>query len=112
MSEFFDSEFVKEELEEINRLQEEIYGTIFTFGTMTREEKLNHVEKLKLLLEKQRIMYTRMSLSDDPQAVKTKEKLQKSAEMMGFTSTSDLNKVFDSMDATIDSLVSYLDSEF
>ena len=57
-------------------------------------------------------MYTRMSLSDDPQAVETKEKLQKSAEMMGFTSTSDLNKVFDSMDATIDSLVSYLDSEF
>ena len=35
---------------------------------MTREDKLTHVDKLTELLEKQRIMYTRLSLSDDPEA--------------------------------------------
>ena len=111
MSEFFDSDLVKEELEQINKLQEEICGSIFTFSAMTREEKLENIDKLKLLLEKQKIMYTRMSLSDDPQALETKERLQKSAEMMGFNSSTDLNTVFDTMNATIESLVAYLDDE-
>ena len=46
MSEFFDSDLVKEELEQINRLQEEITGSIFTFSAMTREEKLENIDKL------------------------------------------------------------------
>jgi hypothetical protein len=53
-----------------------------------------------------------MSLSDDPQAIETKERLQKSAEMMGFTSSTDLNTVFDTMNATIESLISYLDKGY
>ena len=41
----------------------------------------------------------------------TKERLQKSAEMMGFNSSTDLNTIFDTMNATIESLVAYLDDE-
>ena len=109
MSDFFKSDIIQEELEEINRLQEEIYGSILTFGGMDRETKVGHVEMLQTLLEKQRIMYTRLSLSDDPQAVEMKENLRKSVALMGFPPDTDMSVLFDSMRQTIESLKDYLD---
>ena len=44
MSEFFDSDIVKEGLEDIHALQAEIYNQ----GTMSREDKLEHIEKLMI----------------------------------------------------------------
>ncbi len=109
MSEFFKSDIIQEELEEINRLQEEIYGSILTFGVMDRETKLSHVEKLQTLLEKQRVMYTRLSLSDDPTAVEMKENLRKSVALMGFPPETDMQVLFNSMNQTIESLKQYID---
>ena len=110
MSEFFDSEIIQEELKEINNLQEEIYGSLFNFSAMSNEDKLKHVEILSNLLEKQKVMYTRLSLSDDPQAVEMKENLRKSVAMMGFPPETDLNLLFDSMNKTIESLKDYIDT--
>ena len=109
MSEFFKSDIIQEELEEINRLQEQIYGSIMSFGIMDRDTKIEHVEKLQSLLEKQRIMYTRLSLSDDPEAVEMKENLRKSVSLMGFPPDTDMQVLFDSMNETIESLKQYLD---
>jgi len=109
MSSFFDSDIIQDELKEINNLQEEIYGSILTFGIMDRETKLEHIEKLTLLLEKQRIMYARLSLSDDPQAVEMKENLRKSVALMGFPPETDMSVLFSSMTKTIESLKKYLD---
>jgi len=109
MSDFFQSDIIQEELREINKLQEDIYGSLLTFGMMDRETKLEHVEKLKILLEKQRVMYTRLSLSDDPEAVEMKENLRKSVTLMGFPESSDINSLFESMHKTIESLNQYLD---
>ena len=75
MSEFFESEIVRQELEEINELQKSIYGSLFSFHTLSREDQLEHVDMLIDLLEKQRIMYTRLSLSDDPEAISLKSDL-------------------------------------
>ena len=61
MSEFFESEIIQEELSEINRMQEQIYGSLMAFSAMSSEEKLEHIDLLKTLLEKQRVMYTRLS---------------------------------------------------
>ena len=109
MSKFFDSELIQEELEVINELQKFIYGSILSFGSMTREDKLEHIDKMTLLLEKQRIMYTRLSLSDDPQAVEMKENLRRSVALMGFPPDTDMNILFSSMTKTIESLKKYLD---
>jgi hypothetical protein len=109
MSEFFKSDIIQEELEEINNLQEQIYGSIMTFGGMSNETKREHVDKLQTLLEKQRIMYTRLSLSDDPQAIEMKENLRKSVALMGFPPDTDMSILFDSMKETIESLKQYLD---
>lgn len=110
MSKFFNSELIQEELEEINDLQKFIYGSILTFGSMTREDKLEHIEKMTLLLEKQRIMYTRLSLSDDPQAVEMKDNLKKSVAIMGFPPDTDMNLLFNSMNKTIKSLKQFVDN--
>jgi predicted RNA binding protein with dsRBD fold (UPF0201 family) len=109
MSKFFDSELIQQELREINQLQEFIYKSILTFGLMSREDKLEHIEKLTELLEKQRIMYTRLSLSDDPEAIEMKENLRKSVALMGFSPETDMTVLFNSMTKTIESLKKYLD---
>ena len=59
---FFDSEFVRAEMTEISELQEEIYGSVFKFPSMTKEDKIRHVNLLEKLLNKQQVLYTRMSL--------------------------------------------------
>ena len=109
MSSFFNSEIIQQELQEINELQEFIYGSIMTFAIMSREDKLEHIEKMTELLEKQRIMYTRISLSDDPQALEMKENLRKSVALMGFPPETDIQVLFSSMNKTIESLKKYLD---
>lgn len=110
MSNFFDSEIIQEELKEINTLQEEIYGSLLAFSSMDRDARIDKIEKLATLLEKQRVMYTRLSLSDDPKAVEMKENLRKSVAMMGFPPETDLNLLFDSMNKTIESLKDYIDT--
>jgi len=110
MSEFFESEIIQDELNEINKMQEKIYGSLLSFSQMTRDDKLEHIEILTDLLEKQRVMYTRLSLSDDPQAVEMKENLRKSVAMMGFPPETDMQVLFNSMYATIKSLKDYVDN--
>lgn len=109
MSNFFNSEFIQQELREINDLQDFVYGSIFSFGRMNREDKLEHIDKMSLLLEKQRIMYTRLSLSDDPEAIAMKENLKKSVLLMGFPEDTDINLLFNNMNTTIESLKDYLE---
>ena len=52
MGKFFESELVREDLNEINQLQQEIYSSTMNFPSMTRENQLEHVDKLTILLEK------------------------------------------------------------
>ena len=104
MGKFFESEIVREQLEAISKLQQEIYGNTMSFPTMPRADKLEHVDKLTELLDKQEIMYARLSLSDDPQALTMKKHLEKSVELMGFPSGTDVSILFDGMAKTIEKL--------
>ncbi len=64
---------------EISELQEEIYTNVFKFPTMSLEDKKYHIEILERLVDKQQVLYTRLSLSDDPEAKKMKENIIQSA---------------------------------
>ena len=55
MSAFFDSEIIKDALEDINKLQEDVYGKLVHFHLMNHDEQVDHVSKLTELLDKQRI---------------------------------------------------------
>jgi hypothetical protein len=98
---FFESDVVRAEMTEITELQEQIYGSVFNFPKMDDEEKLEHVEALQELLEKQRIMYTRLSLSDDPDAIQMKNNIIESAAMMGMPKNTDMAVVFQNMEKMI-----------
>ena len=108
MSTFFDSEIIKEELGVINKLQEEVYGKLVHFHLMDHDQQLDHISKLSELLDKQRVMYTRLSLSDDPEALIMKESLNKTVTLMGYPEGTDVKFLFDNMHTTIDALKEFL----
>ena len=97
MSKFFESEIIRDELKKINQLQQDVYGSMLSFGDMEREDQIEHIEMLSILLEKQRVMYTRLSLSDDPDAVKMKENIISQAKQLGFPPDVNLDYVFSNM---------------
>jgi hypothetical protein len=106
---FFDSEVVRAEMTEISELQEEVYQNVFKFPTMSREEKLHHVGLLERLLDKQKVLYTRLSLSDDPEAVEMKERVMNSASMMGLPPNVDMNVIFNNMSAMLEVMKDQID---
>jgi glycine cleavage system regulatory protein len=108
---FFDSEVVRSEMSEISELQEEIYKNVFSFFQMDAEKKIEHVNLLQRLLQKQQILYTRLSLSDDPEAKEMKERVMESAVMMGLPKGTDINIIFKNMESLIDLMKERIDAE-
>ena len=94
---FFDSEIVRSEMTEISELQDEVYGKFMHFPYMSDDDKLEQVSNLERLIEKQKILYARLSLSDDPDAIQMRERITDSAQMMGLPKDVDMNSVFDKM---------------
>ena len=108
---FFQSEVVRAEMAEIHELQEEVYSNVFKFLTMNNEDKAYHIDILEKLVDKQRVMYTRLSLSDAPEAKKMKEQIIESASMMGFPKNSDINKMWDDMNKMVKMMKQQIDKE-
>ena len=106
---FFDSELVCAEMCDITELQEKIYKRVFEFPTMTRDEKEQHVDMLDSLLQKQRVLYTRISLSEDPEAKQMKQNLTNSARLMGFPENVDLSIHFKNMEKMVATMRQYID---
>ena len=94
---FFDSDIVRAEMAEIQELQEEVFDNVMKFQYMNDTDKLHHITTLESLIEKQKIVYARLSLSNDPDAKKMKEEILKSAVMMGLPKNVDVNLMFNQM---------------
>ena len=106
---FFQSDVVRAEMAEISELQEEVYTNVFKFPTMPKEDQRYHIEILERLLEKQKVMYTRLSLSDDPEAKMMKDSIIQSAKSMGLPSNVDVNLMFDQMGKMVEMMRKQLD---
>ena len=106
---FFDSDIVRSEMAEIQELQEEVYANVMRFGYMNNEDKSYHIGVLERLIEKQKIVYARLSLSDDPAAKTMKDEITKSAEMMGLPSNVDMNLIFNQMTNMVSMMRQHLD---
>jgi len=103
MGKFFQSDIIREELEDIFQIQKELYKVIVDFSSFNDIQKNEHIEQLKTLLDKQEIMWTRLSLSDDPEALEMKEKIRMTSEAMGFKDV-DMNIIFKNMRRTLEQL--------
>ena len=108
---FFQSDVVRAEMAEIHELQEEIYNNVFKFPTMKREDKKYHVDILERLLEKQKVMYARLSLSDDPEAQEMKKRIVESASMMGLPSNIDMSSLFNNMSQAVEMMRKQIDKD-
>ena len=108
---FFDSEIVRAEMTEISELQEEVYGSVLQFPFMSNTDKLRHVDLLERLLDKQKVLYARLSLSDDPDAVEMKEKICNSAQMMGLPPNVDMNVVLNRMSEMLEIMRTQIDKQ-
>jgi hypothetical protein len=106
---FFKSEVVRAEMTEISEMQEEVYKNVFKFPTMTKEEKMYHVDLLDQLLNKQKVLYTRLSLSDDPEAQEMKKRIADSASMMGLPPNVDMNVIFNNMSKMLEAMRERID---
>ena len=106
---FFKSEVVRAEMTEISELQEDIYKNVFKFPTMTKEEQLSHVSMLERLLDKQKVIYTRLSLSDDPEAKLMKKNIIDSATLMGLPKDVDMNVIFNNMSQMLEVMKQQID---
>ena len=108
---FFQSDVVRAEMAEISELQEEVYTNVFKFPTMSKEDQRYHIEVLERLLDKQKVMYTRLSLSDDPEAQEMKKRIVESASMMGLPSDIDMTSLFNNMSQAVEMMKQHIDKD-
>ena len=106
---FFNSDIVRAEMAEISELQEEVYSNVMKFHYMNDEDKIYHIEILEKLIDKQKILYARLSLSDDPEAKKMKDDIRKSATIMGLPEDMDMTLIFGQMSQMVDLMKRQLD---
>ena len=106
---FFDSEVVRAEMVEISELQEEVYSNVMKFHYMNDEDKCYHINLLDKLISKQKILYARLSLSDDPEAKQMCQEIRKSATIMGLPDNVDMNIIFSQMTQMISVMKQQLD---
>ena len=106
---FFDSDIVKEEMKVIQTLQTKVYHNVWSFANMKKEDQAEHIDDLEKLLDKQQILYKRLSLSNDPKAMAMKKDIMASAEMFGFPKDGDLSLMFTQMNKAICEMKKQLD---
>ena len=109
MSDFFDSDIVKQSMRELGEMQMELFNQSLVLYELSREERLDHIRLMKNFLEKQQNLFFRMSLSDDPEAIETKEKILESARLFGLIEGQSVDTFFNSLNDSIEKLAKLLD---
>lgn len=110
MNNFLKSDIIQTELKEINELQKDISENTMYFEFMNNKNKMEYIEKLELLIDKERVMYARLSLSDDPDAIAMKNNVCMAMSLLGYSSEVNMQNLFDNMQKTIKLLKEQLDS--
>ena len=109
MNEFFKSAQVRAALAELAEIQDDLAHTMSSPRILSDDEKKDYVRKLKLFLEKQKLFFFRVSLSDDPEAVQVKDHILETAQMFGFKEMTGMDKFFQQLDDTIKKVEKDLD---
>lgn len=98
---FFDSTIVQDEIRNIGKLAEMISDNVLLFPSLSDSEKSKRVDSLQDLLNKMRLFYARLTLSDDPEAKTVKEQMNMAAQLM---QEENLLAAFDKIQYLIDNM--------
>ena len=111
MSEFFKSEMVRGELQEMMDLQQQCFRYAMSFPVLEKERRMEYLEILMSLLEKQEVMYARMSLGDDEEAQTVVENMRNAVVMLGGDPDLTVNDMFMDLRNKVDVMMGKLRGE-
>jgi len=92
MTDFFDSDIVRNEAKEMEFLQMKAMEMTLA-GPMSggKEEQLEYINTVRALVEKQQVFYMRLKLTDDPRAQDMVTQIEEGAKMLyGWWETADV----------------------
>ena len=98
---FFTSEQVQQNLHDIFQTYQEIASVTSMLPKMNKEEKIEHIDKCKGLIDKQKTFYMRLCLAagEYPEASDMKMRINALSQAFGYT---DLAACMDAMVVTLD----------
>ena len=111
MSKFFQSELVRGDIQEMAKLQEFCFRSVTNLALLDKERKLQYFEALRMLLEKQKIFYTRISLSDDEEAKSVAANMKQAVIMLGGNANLNIMDMFDDLLKKIDAFESHVEKQ-
>jgi hypothetical protein len=94
---FFQSELVRGDIQEMVELQQFCFRSAMNFVLLDTERKLEYFDALEKLVEKQKVFYYRIKLSDDPEAKSVCETMKQGVIMLGATPGTPIEKMFDEL---------------
>ena len=94
---FFQSELVRGDIQEMVELQQFCFRSAMNFVLLDHDRKLEYFDALEKLIEKQKVFYYRIKLSDDPEAVSVRETMQQGVIMLGATPGTPIETMFDEL---------------
>ncbi len=97
MSRFFQSELVRGDIQEMVELQQFCFRSAMNFMLLDYDRKQQYFEALERLIEKQKVFYARIELSDDPEAKSVKETMKQGIVMLGATPDTPMQSMFDEL---------------
>ena len=101
MSKFFNSEQVQSNLQDIFNTYQEVASMTAQLSTMSTQERLDHIEDCKNLIDKQKTFYGRLCLaaSEDREAADMKSRINALSNAFGYK---DLAECMDAMIKTLE----------
>tara|TARA_B100000287_G_scaffold277274_1_gene261241 strand:+ start:930 stop:1274 length:345 start_codon:yes stop_codon:yes gene_type:complete len=97
MSRFFQSELVRGDIQEMVELQQFCFRSAMNFMLLDYDRKQQYFEALERLIDKQKVFYARIELSDDPEAKSVKETMKQGIVMLGATPDTPMQSMFDEL---------------
>jgi Domain of unknown function (DUF1825) len=94
---FFQSELVRGDIQEMVELQQFCFRSAMNFVLLDTERKLEYFDALERLVEKQKVFYYRIKLSDDPEAKSVCETMKQGVIMLGATPGTPIEQMFDEL---------------
>lgn len=107
---FFQSELVRGDIQEMVDLQQFCFRSAMNFVLLDDQRKLDYFDALETLIEKQKLFYFRIKLSDDPEAQSVLETMKQSVVMLGATPDTPIEQMFDELLEKVHQMKSQLES--